>query len=60
MDKQNLSKLTKEEFYEKYCSYCGSQRCEGIDTVWFEGCKYKDLLLLETDDNYNDQNRNTL
>lgn len=59
MDKQDLSKLTKEEFYEKYCSYCGSQRCEGIDTVWFDGCRHKEELL-ETGGNYNDQNRNTL
>ena len=58
MDKQDLSKLTKEEFYEKYCSDCGSQRCEGIGTIWFEGCKYKELL--EMDGNYNDQNRNIL
>ena len=37
-------KLSKAEFYEKYCSFCGSQRCEGIGTMWFDGCIYKELL----------------
>lgn len=36
--------LTKEEFIEEYCHNCGSQRCEGIGTVWFKGCKYRDRL----------------
>ena len=37
-------KLSAEEFYEKFCSHCGSLRCEGMGTVWFEGCEYKELL----------------
>ena len=37
-------KLSAEEFYEKFCSGCGSQRCEGIGTMWFDGCIYKELL----------------
>lgn len=34
----------KQEFISKYCRNCGSQRCEGIDTEWFEGCGYKEHL----------------
>lgn len=34
--------LKKEEFIEKYCNLCGTQRCEGIDSIWFKGCEYKD------------------
>jgi len=37
-------KLTEKEFYQKYCQMCGSQRCEGIGTEWFNGCKYKNEL----------------
>ena len=36
--------LSPEEFVEIYCHNCGSQRCEGIGTVWFQGCKYQDRL----------------
>lgn len=36
--------LTKQEFIEKYCHNCGSQRCEGIGTPWFEGCRMKHEL----------------
>lgn len=36
--------LHKEEFIEKYCSVCGSQRCEGIGTIWFNGCEHKGEL----------------
>ena len=32
--------LTKEEFVNKYCNYCGSQRCEGFDSIWLEGCRH--------------------
>ena len=32
-----IDKLTEEEFYNKYCFECGSQRCEGIGTKWFDG-----------------------
>ena len=28
------------EFSEKYCKYCGTQRCGGVtDKEWLEGCK---------------------
>ena len=37
-------KLSAGEFYNKFCSHCGSQRCEGIGTDWFEGCEHKELL----------------
>ena len=31
--------MTKEEFNEKYCTVCGSQKCMGIfDEDWSEGC----------------------
>ena len=38
---------TEKEFIEKYCHNCGSQRCEGIGTAWFEGCQYKDKFELK-------------
>lgn len=45
-DAYEVMKITLEkEFYDKYCSLCGSQRCEGIGTEWFEGCKYKEQLI---------------
>lgn len=37
-------KYSKEEFVKKFCRTCGSQRCEGIGTDWFEGCVHKDKL----------------
>ena len=37
-------RLTEDEFYRLHCCMCGSQRCEGIGTDWFEGCKYKEHL----------------
>lgn len=33
--------MNKEQFVEKYCLACGSQRCEGIDSEWGEGCQYR-------------------
>ena len=42
-DTQNTT-LSEQEFVEKYCHNCGSQRCEGIGTEWFEGCQYKKQL----------------
>ena len=36
--------LNKEQFIQRYCQNCGSQRCEGIDTEWFDGCTYKNYL----------------
>lgn len=37
-------KLDDEAFLHKYCYGCGSQRCEGIGTPWFEGCQYRHEL----------------
>lgn len=31
--------LSENEFIEKYCHNCGTQRCEGIGTPWFDGCE---------------------
>lgn len=36
-----ITKLTEKEFYEKYCQMCGSQRCEGMGTDWFDGCRHR-------------------
>lgn len=33
-----------EEFTHHYCHNCGSQRCEGVGTPWFEGCQHKERL----------------
>lgn len=33
-----------KEFVQHYCHNCGSQRCEGVGTEWFEGCHYKEHL----------------
>ena len=33
--------MDDKQFEQTYCSRCGSQRCEGIGTEWFEGCKYR-------------------
>lgn len=37
-------KLSLKEFVEIYCHNCGSSKCEGIGTVWFQDCKYRDRL----------------
>ena len=50
---QEVDTLTKAEFIEKYCHNCGSQRCEGIGTEWFEGCRHKDELT-ETEEQQNE------
>ena len=33
--------MNKEEFVKTHCLNCGTQRCEGIDSEWFSGCKKK-------------------
>lgn len=33
--------MDKEQFIKTHCLNCGSQRCEGIDSEWFEGCSKK-------------------
>lgn len=42
-----IVQLNEEDFIDTYCSYCGSQRCEGIGTPWFEGCGHKYRLVKE-------------
>ena len=32
--------ISRAEFFMKYCRTCGSQRCEGIDSVWGPGCNF--------------------
>lgn len=32
--------ISRAEFFMKYCRSCGSQRCEGIDSVWGPGCNF--------------------
>lgn len=36
--------MSEEQFTKIYCSNCGTQRCEGIYSEWFDGCKFKDHL----------------
>lgn len=40
------SKLNHSQFTEKYCDKCGSQRCLGPGSEWFDGCAYKNELLV--------------
>ena len=40
------SKLNPSQFKEKYCDKCGSQRCLGPGSEWFDGCAYKNDLLV--------------
>ena len=30
--------MNEKQFIETYCYKCGTQRCEGIGSEWFEGC----------------------
>ena len=30
--------MNQKQFIETYCHNCGTQRCEGPGTEWFEGC----------------------
>ena len=32
--------MTFEEFQEKYCYLCGTQRCIPSEIEWLEGCNY--------------------
>lgn len=40
----DIHEYDKDEFVEHFCHRCGSQRCEGIGTPWFEECQYKEHL----------------
>lgn len=33
--------MDDKTFEQTYCFKCGTQRCEGIGTEWFKGCKYR-------------------
>jgi len=36
--------MTFEEFYNKHCHLCGTQRCIPSEIEWLEGCKcFKEL-----------------
>lgn len=30
--------MNKKQFTDKYCTKCGTQRCEGVDSEWVDGC----------------------
>lgn len=30
--------MNKKQFADKYCTKCGTQRCEGVDSEWVDGC----------------------
>ena len=32
------------DFEQTYCMNCGSQRCDGIYSEWFDGCIHKEEL----------------
>ena len=33
--------MTLPDFYDKYCTMCGTNRCGGVyDVVWREGCEH--------------------
>jgi len=36
-----MIKMNEKQFTETYCSNCGTQRCEGVGSPWFEGCRYR-------------------
>ena len=42
--KDGVPRLTTEQFTQLYCNNCGTQRCEGINSEWFDGCKFKGHL----------------
>lgn len=39
-----VNQLTEKQFIETYCDNCGTQRCEGIGTEWFDGCRHRHEL----------------
>ena len=39
-----VPKLTPDQFKEKYCDKCGSQRCLGPGSEWFDGCQHKNEI----------------
>lgn len=51
--KRNMVCETEEEFFNVYCKYCGTQRCESIyDKDWREGCPhYKKFMNFKNKEN---------
>lgn len=43
--------MTKDEFFEAYCAWCGSQRCNGPGNEFADGCSYYRELCLGEDQN---------
>ena len=41
LDQVDNDLVDKETFEKKYCKNCGSQRCEGVNSKWFNGCEDK-------------------
>ena len=37
---EKAPKMTKQEFIDTYCKYCGSQMCSGLGSIYACGCKY--------------------
>ena len=42
--KDGVAYLTSEQFTKIYCNNCSTQRCAGINSEWFDGCKFKEYL----------------
>lgn len=47
INKKIYTKYNEKEFIKHFCNHCGTQRCEGIHSEWFEGCLFKDNLKLK-------------
>ena len=43
----NVEEIMVDRFQKEYCMMCGSQRCEGPGTEWFDGCIHKEKLRLD-------------
>ena len=44
MDDLTKARLSAEDFIKKYCSNCGSHRCDGLGNMCFEECMYREYL----------------
>lgn len=42
--------MTLEEFAQKYCFACGSQRCTGVDSEFANGCLYYNTVFLNREE----------
>ena len=36
--------VTEKQFIKQFCKFCGTQRCEGINTEFFNGCIHRFYL----------------